>query len=350
MNRRHFLNLSLASGAAFALPRAAFAATPAGDWRTFDLTYDVQLNETGEAANLWLPLPQALGDFQLVEAPVFSSNADASEIYRDPRDGTTLLHARWNKAGGVRTASVTTRVSTRNRQVDPVANNAPIPADVARFIQPSASLPTDGIVAQRAADITQGAHTQLEKAQAVYQWIVENTFRDPKVRGCGRGDIRFMLESGDLGGKCADLSSLFVGLARASGVPARETYGIRVADSTQFKSLGKSGDVSKAQHCRAEFYLAGTGWVPVDPADVRKAILEEKLTLDDPKIAALRARAFGAWEMNWVGLNRARDFVPQPPTREALTFFMYPHAETHDSSSDDLDPSGFKYTITSREV
>jgi transglutaminase-like putative cysteine protease len=350
MNRRHFLNLSLATSAALALPRSAFAADTAGDWRTFELSYAVELAEAGEHANLWLPLPQSLGDFQRVNVPVFSSNADSSEIYRDARDGTTLLHAQWNKAGAARTASVTTRVSTRNRQVELRQTNAPIPADVAPFLLPSASLPTDGIVAQRAAEITEGAKTPLDKAHAVYEWIVENTFRNPKVRGCGRGDIRFMLESGDLGGKCADLSSLFVGLARASGVPARETYGIRVADSAQFKSLGRSGDISKAQHCRAEFYLSGTGWVPVDPADVRKAILEEKLDLADPKIAAMRARAFGAWEMNWVGLNRARDFVPQPPTREPLVFFMYPHAETRDTSSDDLDPTSFKYTINSREI
>ena len=32
-----------------------------------------------------------------------------------------------------------------------------------------------------------------------------------------------------------------------------------------YKSLGKAGDVTKAQHCRAEFYAQGMGWFPVDP-------------------------------------------------------------------------------------
>ena len=40
-----------------------------------------------------------------------------------------------------------------------------------------------------------------------------------------------MLESGDLGGKCADINSLYVGLARAAGLPARDFFGVRVADS-----------------------------------------------------------------------------------------------------------------------
>ena len=41
----------------------------------------------------------------------------------------------------------------------------------------------------------QGAHaTPLAKARAIYDWIVDNTFRDPEVKGCGLGDIRGMLE------------------------------------------------------------------------------------------------------------------------------------------------------------
>ena len=92
-------------------------------------------------------------------------------------------------------------------------------------------LPTDGIVKATADEITLSAKTDLRKAHAIYQWIVENTFRDPKIRGCGIGDIRFMLESKELGGKCADLNALFVGLARAAGLPARDVYGIRIAKS-----------------------------------------------------------------------------------------------------------------------
>ena len=346
MNRRHFLNMSLVSTAAFSLPVSAAVS----DWRSYELNYEVELLGLDGPADLWLPLPQTLGDFQRVETPLFQSNADSSGIYRDPRDGTPLFHARWNKATAPRVASGTVRVSTQDRKTGLQESAKALPSDAARFLRPSPSLPTDGIVAERAREITQGAHTPLQKSHAIYEWIVDNTFRDPKVKGCGRGDIRYMLESGDLGGKCADLNTLFVGLARASGVAAREVYGIRVADSAQFQSMGKSGDISKAQHCRSEFYLPGTGWVPVDPADVRKAVLEEKLPLNDPRISALRERLFGYWEMNWVGFNRSRDFVPQPPAREPLRFFMYPHAETANDASDDLDPASFRYRITSREI
>jgi transglutaminase-like putative cysteine protease len=49
---------------------------------------------------------------------------------------------------------------------------------------------------------------------------------------------------------------------------------------------------TKAQHCRAEVYIGGYGWVPVDPADVRKVVLEEppgNRPLDDEMVKKARA-------------------------------------------------------------
>src|SRR5208337_166115 len=102
--------------------------------------------------------------------------------------------------------------------------------------------------------IVASSRTDVEKAHAIYEWIVENTFRDGAARGCGTGNIASMLRSGYLGGKCADLNALFVGLARAAGIPARDIYGIRVAPSRfGYKSLGTGSEtITKAQHCRAE--------------------------------------------------------------------------------------------------
>jgi transglutaminase-like putative cysteine protease len=206
-----------------------------------------------------------------------------------------------------------------------------------------------------AAKITSGATTDLEKARAIYEWIVENTFRNPNTRGCGIGDIRFMLESGDLGGKCADLNALYVGLARAAGLPARDAYGVRIAKSELgYKSLGASSEnVTKAQHCRAEVYLNAYGWVPVDPADVRKVVLEEppgNRSLDDDMVKKARARLFGSWEMNWMAYNFAHDVALPGSTGDAIGFLMYPQAETGDGRVDCLDADNFKYEITSKEL
>ncbi len=183
-----------------------------------------------------------------------------------------------------------------------------------------------------AGDITRGARTDLDKARVIYEWIIDNTARNPKTRGCGLGDIRFMLETGDLTGKCADLNALFVGLARASGLPARDVYGIRVAKSELgYASLGPAtGKITKSQHCRAEVHLEQYGWVPVDPADVRKVVLEEPpghRPLDDELVKQARARLFGSWEMNWIAYNFAHDVELPGSSGKPVGFLMYPQAE-----------------------
>ena len=61
-------------------------------------------------------------------------------------------------------------------------------------------------------------------------------------------------------------------------------------------------NVSGGQHCRAEFYLAGFGWVPVDSADVAKMRLAEKKSVDDKDtqaVAKILIRLTG--KLNWVG-------------------------------------------------
>ena len=145
-----------------------------------------------------------------------------------------------------------------------------------------------------------------------------------------------MLETKNLGGKCADLNALFVGLARAVGIPARDIYGVRVAKSEYgYRSLGVGTDnVTRAQHCRAEFYAAGHGWVPVDPADVRKVMLEEKprravCRIDDDKVkegADLPVRLVGD---ELAGFQLSRTMYALPGSRDGkIGFLMYPQAET----------------------
>jgi transglutaminase-like putative cysteine protease len=269
-----------------------------------------------------------------------------------------MLHVRWTEGEKNPVVTVTSRVVTRNRAVDLAKpGNAPPITDEQRglYLAATDSIPTDGIVEETAGKITAGSASDIDKARAIYQWIVENTFRDAKARGCGTGDIVAMLKTGNLAGKCADLNALFVGLARASGLPARDLYGIRVAPSKfGYTSLGVGSEViTMAQHCRAEVYLAGLGWVPMDPADVRKVMLEEppgNLSLADLKVAAARQTLFGAWEGNWIAYNSAHDIALPGASGPKVAFLMYPQAETAAGRLDCLDPDRFNYTITASEL
>ncbi len=329
-----------------------------GGWRTFELKTRVEIAKSGEVTRIWLPAALiAETTFQKTVSNEFSAEGGVAGMVEAKSDALGIIVAEF-PAGVNPVLSLTSRVSTKDYAVDfstPGGAQKVNREELKHFLRSTKLLPTDGIVKATAVEITRGAKTDLEKARAIYEWIVDNTFRNPKTRGCGLGNIRFMLESRDLGGKCADLNALYVGLARAAGLPARDVYGIRVAKSELgYKSLGTSTEnITKAQHCRAEVYIGGYGWVPVDPADVRKVVLEEppgNLPVDDRLVKNARARLFGSWEMNWMAYNFAHDVVLPKSAGAPIGFLMYPQAETSGGRLDSLDADSFKDEITSREV
>lgn len=328
-------------------------------WRTFEITTHIEVLKPSGPTRIWVPA--ALDQRTPYQRPfgnTFHSEGGSVKVVESKTDALRIIAA--NFPSGVRPAlTVTSRVATRDWTVDlsaPTSNERKATAaELKHFLRPTRLLPTDGIVKETALQITHTATTDAGKARAIYEWIVENTHRDPKTRGCGLGNIKFMLESRDLGGKCADLNALYVGLARAAGLPARDVYGIRVAPSELgYKSLGTSSEnISKAQHCRAEVYLNGHGWVAVDPADVRKVMLEEppgNRPIDDAMVKSARARLFGSWEMNWIAYNFAHDVALPGSSGPPVAFLMYPQAETSEGRLDSLDPDTFRYQIRSREI
>jgi len=363
MDRRAFLKTGLAvTTSAFVTgvqrPRGGGVAVAAeAKWRTFEVTTRAEIPDASGITRVWLPLG-LMPDTEYFRnlGQTWTGNAESTRIYRDEKYGAAIFYAEWPRGGAPPVVELTTKFSTRDRAVDlsvPTAGPREDTRTLAKYVASTRLIKTDGIVREKAVEITRGARTDIDKARAIYEWIVDNTFREPKVRGCGIGDIGWMLESGNLGGKCADLNALFVGLSRAVGIPARDLYGVRAADSAEFKSLGKSGDITRAQHCRAEFYVASHGWVPVDPADVRKVVLEEppgNLALTDAKVVRARKKLFGAWEMNYLGFNFAHDVKLPNSEGEPVAFLMYPQAETKGERRDSLDPDSFRYRMTAREL
>ena len=282
MDRRRFIKAAtlftvtaLSDSSLAMTAESNFKSSPENGWRVFEVTTRVELPGTDSVTRVWLPLPSVEEAAWIkTMGNLWQGNAVNVQLERDSTYGARMLAANWEAGEATPVIEVTSRFATRDRAVDfsQPGKVAPLDKKSAKlYTRPTVMLPIDGIVKKTALDVTRNARTDLAKARAIYDWIVENTERNPMTRGCGIGNIRGMLETGDLTGKCADLNALYVGLARAVGLPARDVYGIRVADSKfGYKSLGKSGDITRAQHCRAEVWLAGFGWVAVDPADVRK--------------------------------------------------------------------------------
>jgi transglutaminase-like putative cysteine protease len=335
-----------------------FEPKPEG-WRTFEVTTSVQLREAKGEAALWLPMPSIDTPWQRTIDSSWSGNSNDVRLGADGDTGARILVAKFDAGTARPTVVLTNRVQTQNRAVDwtvHVARPAADPAELRRWIEPSEFITTDGIVRKVADQIVAGARSDREKVQRIYDWVIVSTYREPKVRGCGVGDIRTMLETGNLSGKCADINALFVGLCRASGIPARDIYGIRLVPSAfGYRELGGNPSSLKgAQHCRAEVYLRAHGWVAMDPADVTKVMRQETpewiKDAGHPIVAPVRKALFGSWEGNWMAYNSASDVTLPGAKQGKLGFFMYPQAETGDGMRDPYDPDSFSYQITAREV
>jgi len=207
MNRRNFLRAQSAICAGWAIAKAvpALANTPsAGGWLTFEVTTIVELLKPGGVSHIWLPAPLIRDTpYQHTISTRFTAEGGSARLSKGKQNALGIFTATY-PATAKPALTVTSRVSLKNYTVDLSSPASAPPAsqtELDYFLHPSRYVPTDGIVKQTALKATVGATTDIEKARAIYEWVVENTFRDPNIRGCGRGDIRFMLESGNMGGK-----------------------------------------------------------------------------------------------------------------------------------------------------
>lgn len=307
------------------------------------ITLEVDLSsQAGKEAKLWIPYPMS-DQYQTITDIKVAGDFASSGVYTDLAYGTPMLYAEWPREAVSRKlvfafSAERKEISQRNLPTDEPKWNR---SDYAEYLQPTSKGPIDGEVKKLADKITKGKLTNLAKAKAIYDWTVGNMYRDPNTKGCGVGDVCELLKKP--GGKCTDISSVFIALCRASGVPAREVFSIR---------LGKKAeeDITTYQHCWAEFFVPGFGWVTADPADVRKAMLVEKLELNDPKTREYRSFFWGGIDAYRVVLARGRDVRLNPPQAGApLNTFGYPYAEIDGKPVDFYDPKSFSYRYSFKQ-
>jgi transglutaminase-like putative cysteine protease len=175
-----------------------------------------------------------------------------------------------------------------------------------RLLQPDHFAPIDGEVAAVAQRTTGGAFLQIDKAREVYDYLVATTKYQNRAEGLSAGEALNALY--DKTGDSAEIASLFVALARSSGVRARFETGFFL------RSDERAGALTD-EHAWAQVYIAATGWVPVDAA----AAIENK---DD------RDYYFGGIDENRVEISAGRDIRFDPPQAAGrLNYFLKAYAE-----------------------
>lgn len=282
--------------------------------RSFEFRYVVHVAVPPNGSHtlrIWIPLPST-DAHQKIEDLNLASPAPY-RIYRGKRFGNRFAYLHLN-ADHIR-APFALRLAFRVRRYeysvplprsDPLPAREPFPPAVARYLLPDRLIPTGGIIGTLSRKETQGLSDPLAKARKLYEYVLDTMHYDHNGSGWGHGNAIYACTAHH--GNCTDFHSLFIGLARAAGIPARFQIGFLLPDEEQ------SGSVA-SYHCWAEFYVQGIGWIPVDAAE---AWLHP----------SMRNFYFSALDPNRVRFSRGRDIVLVPQqSGTPLNYFVYPYAE-----------------------
>ncbi len=177
-------------------------------------------------------------------------------------------------------------------------------ANLARFLQPDSLVPINGKIAAEARSVVKDNMTDMQKIQALYDHLFETMKYDKTGTGWGHGDAIFACDARR--GNCTDIHSLFIGMVRSIGIPARFIIGFPLPEGVS------QGDIG-GYHCWAEFYLKGHGWIPVD--------ISEAIQHPDNK-----TYLFGHLDPNRVAFSKGRDIkIATESGVESLNYFVYPY-------------------------
>jgi transglutaminase-like putative cysteine protease len=280
--------------------------------RTVRFTYEAHVTPPvgAQVIELWLPLPreddQSILDLKL-------TGTGHPTVVRMPGSYDRAAYLRVAEPKGPITITETAVVARREVRAPVTITKASL-ADVDPAIF-AAELRSNGV--ERVSDEvraiarreTRGRTTVAAQARALYDWVYDHMQYDKSVPGFGLGDIPYCLKIGK--GNCTDFHTLFIVLARASGIPARWNIGFPLAYGDGKAAGGEPTPVA-GYHCWAEFYAPGAGWVPVDISEARK----------HPE---LKDYFFGGLSGNRVLFTRGRDQLLEPDGGgKRLNYFIYP--------------------------
>jgi transglutaminase-like putative cysteine protease len=282
--------------------------------RNFEFTYVTRipsLPADAKTSRIWIPLPQSDAYQTISDLKIESPFAYGK--HRDTEYGNEYAYLEIPAAKGAAPAEVRLRfdVVRREHRESPDAQTNAMrerggAGELKRFLEPDRRVPLAGTIAELSAQETRGIQEPMAKARAIYDYVIATMRYDKSGTGWGNGDAIWACTAKR--GNCTDFHSLFIGMMRAAGIPARFEIGFPLPEDQHAGSIA-------GYHCWAEFYVAPYGWIPVDASEAWKH--PEK-----------KNYFFGAHDDNRVQFTVGRDIRLDPAQQgEPLNYFIYPYGE-----------------------
>jgi hypothetical protein len=319
------------------------AESPApSESRTFEFIYQVHFPAAPGATgpvHLWIPSPAPGVPYQAAPTNLSITGDVQRSVGHDPEYGDEFIVFSPTPAQVASGFDAGLRFTTTRQEyvtlhdgavVRKVSGTTPSPAVLQRYLQRDKMVPLDGVIADLARQQTAGAQTPLEKARKIYDYVVSTMHYDKSGEGWGRGDALWACDSKR--GNCTDFHSLFIGMMRSSGIPARFEIGFQIPE-------GKSEGDIPGYHCWSEFYIQGIGWIPVDASEAAQHL-------------AKKDYFFGALDPNRVLFTYGRDIrLSADQKGDPLNYFIYPYAELNGQPVKNLEKKfSFRDTSSSQRA
>ncbi len=264
----------------------------------FEFLYSAKLPEITAPARMWLPWP-ASDKFQTVEV-ISVSDVGTRRLLTDSKHGNKVMLVELGPADSLKTIDIRFQV----KRVEMAAYEAH-EGDIQKHLNPERLVPADEDFQSIAREATEGKTTDIMKARALYDHVMDRVRYMKYGDGWGKGDAVYACNART--GNCSDFHSYFIALARAVGIPARFAIGAAIP------SARNDGGID-GYHCWAEFYADGKWW----PVDISEA----------DKYSSLSTYYFGHHPANRFEFSRGRDLTVEPgPSSGPINFLAYPILE-----------------------
>ena len=320
-----------------------------GKFRTFEFTYDVELESTdGKKLELWIPVPQSSVVQSITDLSIDTQGMNYELKDEDYHGNKYLYILEENGINESKTVSMTFNVVREEQQN--IKNND---VDNEKYLKSSRMVP----VGQMFKAVIEENNLKSDNIRELYDFVLngmhygkptddknsgnykyihggknpktgkewlpsnityglKNKSKDELVKSqkdnyaYGNGNSVYACDIGV--GNCTDYHSYFISLSRTMGVPARFHMGFPIP----------SGDegIVKGYHCWADYYIDGKGWYPIDISEADK---------DPNKIEYF----FGTVDESRVEMMVGRDFELDGYGSNPANLFIYPLLEVDDEVS-----------------
>lgn len=333
---QHSLVAALAALLLFAGTRPATAEASQPAPRPIGFSYETQIEvPPGDGpVHVFVPLPQVSEQQEVISAEIRASIP--GKVEQETVYGNRFWHGTVEKPTGEPISVQIDAVVRRHRhETKPTAGRALDDKERAQlepFLGPNERVVVahevlNPILAEIRAK--RASESPSDTARAIYDWVVDNVEYKKVGTGWGNGDTFWACS--ERYGNCTDFHALFTSLARTEGIPSRFEIGFPVPEDREKGEIG-------GYHCWVQFYLPGTGWIPIDASEAFKHPERRDLF-------------FGSHPADRIHFTTGRDLQLGPQHKgKPLNYFVYPYVEVGGKPLKDGIETKFRFETPSKDT